>query len=264
MKRLILVLAVGAIIIVGFTSVFGQTVSDEARRHFDRGTAAVELAKSPDDYEAAIKEFKQAIDLAPDWADAYFNLGKVQEQAEKFVDAIASLKKYLNLAPNATDAETVKSLINKLEFKAENTLTKADIFSVFASLSKWEAKGNCAPLGPTTYSFSYITPKSEGFINVLDWTFWVGLGGEAAKTSQAVKIEGTTVKYTWAKLLCGSWGPGCDPLYGSSTLEEEIEVVSKTRVKVKQVVVKYGTKTSEVSAVGRLGQRFECELSPPK
>jgi formylglycine-generating enzyme required for sulfatase activity len=126
MKQLIFVLAVMVIITAGYTSVVGQTVSDEARRHFDRGVAAVEMAKSPADYEAAIKEFQQAIDLAPEWADAYFNMGKIQEQAEKFGDAIASLKQYLRLAPNATDAEAVKSLINKLEYKAENTLTKRD------------------------------------------------------------------------------------------------------------------------------------------
>jgi formylglycine-generating enzyme required for sulfatase activity len=125
MKRLIFVLAVGAIIIAGFTSSFGQTVSDEAKRHFNRGVAAVEMAKSPADYEAAIKEFKQAIDLAPDWADAYYNLGKVQEQAEKFADAVVSFKQYLRLSPKASDTDTVKSLIDKLEYKAENTLTTA-------------------------------------------------------------------------------------------------------------------------------------------
>jgi formylglycine-generating enzyme required for sulfatase activity len=126
MKTVFVILSVAAIVIAGFTSLFSQTVSEEAKRHFDRGVAAVEMAKSPADYEAAIKEFNQAINLAPDWADAYYNLGKVQEQAEKFGDAIASLKEYLRLAPNATNAEAVKSQINKLENKAENTLTKAD------------------------------------------------------------------------------------------------------------------------------------------
>lgn len=257
MKSLFVILSVVVIMIAGFTSVFGQTVSAEAKRHFDRGTAAVEMAKSPDDYEVAIKEFKQAIDLAPDWADAYYNLGKVQEQAEKFADAVASFRQYLRLAPSATDAETVKSLINKLEFKAENTLTKADIFSVFASLSKWEAKGNCAFI-PRSESFShlhYITPKSEGFINVL------GLVDEdngSKKYFQTIKVEGTTVKYRWT--VMGHCQGGCGDKSFGSTLEEEIEVVSKTRVKVRQVVVWMGV----IGRLGGVGTRYECELSPPK
>jgi tetratricopeptide (TPR) repeat protein len=253
MKKLNLVLAVGAIVIAGFTPSFGQNISDEARRHFDRGAAAVEMAKSPEDYEVAINEFKQAINLAPDWADAYFNLGKVQEQAEKFGEAIASLREYLRLAPNASDADEIKSLINKLEFKAENTLTPADISTVFASLSKWEIKGNCTD---TQYAFRHLTLAGEGLIKVLLYSDWEG-ESEPRKTFQTVKVEGTTVRYKWAKILCQP--PGCQSIFGN-TLEEEIEVVSKTRVKVRQVVVWAG----EVTTFGQLGKRYECELLPPR
>lgn len=250
MKRVFVILSVGAIVVAGFTSSFGQNISDDARRHFDRGTAAVEMAKSPADYEVAIKEFKQAISLAPDWADAYFNLGKVQEQAEKFGEAIASLKEYLRLAPNASDADEVKSLINKLQYKAENTLTMADISLVLTSLSKWEVKGNCG-FGP---AFNYITPKVEGFINVLSaWLYY----RKPDRHFETMKVDGTTVRYRWTLDIC-------DPSVGwncARTFEDEIEVLSKTRVKVRQVVVRVG----DVNPGGlRPGQKFECELSPPK
>lgn len=251
MKSIIVRVFTLSILLWGITTCLGQTVSDEARRHFDRGAAAVEIAKSPADYEVAIKEFQQAISLASGWADAYFNLGKVQEQAEKFADAIASLKEYLRLAPNASDADEVKSLINKIEFKAENFLTPADISAVFASLSKWEAKGNCTE---SPAAFRFITPKSEGFINVLE------LSDEDHgfnKSFQTVKVEGTTVKYRWT--VMGHCQGGCDFSFGN-TLEEEIEVLSRTRVKVREVIVWAGV----VTRFGRLGQRYECELSPPK
>ncbi|MCD4677562.1 MAG: hypothetical protein K8S18_16445 [Desulfobacula sp.] len=58
-----------------------QNIPDEARRHFDYGMAAVEMADSSDDYKSAIKEFEQAVGLAPGWADAYYNLGMVQEKS---------------------------------------------------------------------------------------------------------------------------------------------------------------------------------------
>ena len=78
MKAFLIVLA---LLLVSFsTGAFGQAVSDEAKRHFDRGMAAVEMAKSPDDYAPAIKEFKQAASLAPNWPDAYYNLGKAPNE----------------------------------------------------------------------------------------------------------------------------------------------------------------------------------------
>jgi ankyrin repeat protein len=81
--------------------------------------AAVELAKSPDDYAAAIEEFEKAAKLAPDWPGIYYNLGLIQEKAGNYSNAVMSLLRYIHLAPNASDAETVKSLINKLEYKFE-------------------------------------------------------------------------------------------------------------------------------------------------
>lgn len=118
MKKIIVLLTTIFILIFGIASSFGQTVSEEARRHFDYGMAAIEMAKSPADYEAAIKEFEQATKLAPDWPDAFYNLGLAQEGVEKFADAARSYRQYLRLAPDADDAEEIKSLINKLEYKA--------------------------------------------------------------------------------------------------------------------------------------------------
>jgi tetratricopeptide (TPR) repeat protein len=75
-----------------------QNISDEAMHHFDRGQAAVEMAKSPTDYEDAIKEFEKAATLAPDWPDVYYNLGLIQEKLRKYDDAIKNLTKYLEFS----------------------------------------------------------------------------------------------------------------------------------------------------------------------
>lgn len=138
---LVVVLAVSVLLL---SAAYAQTISEEAQRYFDRGMAAVEIAKSPDDYAPAIKEFEQAIRLAPDWPDVYYKLGMVQEKAGKYRDAIISFRQYQRLAPNASDAATVKSLINKLEFKAEQEITKEDALEIFSSLSdttKWRLVG---------------------------------------------------------------------------------------------------------------------------
>jgi len=100
-------------------AVFGQKISDEARRYFDRAIAAVEMAKTPADYEKAVAEFEKAKSLAPDWPDVYYNLGFIQDKAGMYSEAMENLRKYLLLAPDAKDAEAVRTLINKLDYKKE-------------------------------------------------------------------------------------------------------------------------------------------------
>jgi len=101
----------------GMESSLGQTIPEEARRHFGRGTAAVEMAKTPADYEKAITEFEKAKALAPNWADIHYNLGLLYEQVEQYDDAIRSLQKYLELNPSAGDGENVRQGIYKIEYK---------------------------------------------------------------------------------------------------------------------------------------------------
>lgn len=113
-------------------------VSEEAQRHFDRGMAAVEMAQTPQDYQLAIEEFKQAQALAPDWPDVYYNLGLVQDKAGNYRDAAKSLRRYLQLAPNAPDAAQVRSLANKDEFKAEQAISGDDVLDIFSSLGAFD------------------------------------------------------------------------------------------------------------------------------
>lgn len=91
----------------------------EFDRFLARGEAAFETAKSPADFERAIKEFQAAADLAPWKAAAYFNLGIAQEKADRPRDAMASFKLYLLAAPGAADAAAVEKRIYKLEYAAE-------------------------------------------------------------------------------------------------------------------------------------------------
>lgn len=114
-----------------------QNISDEAMRHFDRGQAAVEMAKSPTDYEDAIKEFEKAAILAPDWPDVYYNLGFIQEKVNRDDDAIRNLTKYLDLSPNASDTREVKKFIAKIEYKMEKA--KAEYNKIKDLLGAWDA-----------------------------------------------------------------------------------------------------------------------------
>jgi len=110
------------LVMCGITASWGQqAVPEEARRHMIRGQAAVEAAKSPQDYQDALTEFDQAKVLAPDWPDAYYNLGMIHEKIGNYDEAIDNLKKYLELLPNAEDAAQVGDIIYKLEYKRERS-----------------------------------------------------------------------------------------------------------------------------------------------
>jgi tetratricopeptide (TPR) repeat protein len=94
-------------------------VPDEALTHFGRGRAAGEIAKNPEDFQKAIDEFRQALRLAPWLANAYLNLGVVEDKAGQYADAIRQLKLYLLAAPSASDADDVKTRIAGAQYKLE-------------------------------------------------------------------------------------------------------------------------------------------------
>jgi hypothetical protein len=123
-----------------------DAVPEDARRHFVRGRTAVEMAKSPEDYRAAIEEFERAVKIAPRWADAYYNLGMVQARAGHSREAIASLKRYLELAPNAADAAQVRDEIVALEYRLEREAQLTELQG-----GGWlvgEPSGLLPPVGP--------------------------------------------------------------------------------------------------------------------
>src|SRR4030043_168747 len=113
------------VILLAWVSVtLAETVSEEAQRYMARGMAAVEMAKTPKDYERAVREFEQAAKLAPNWPDVYFNLGSVQAKAGNYGEAMRHYKRYLELAPKAPDAANVRAEIYKLEYRAEEKETE--------------------------------------------------------------------------------------------------------------------------------------------
>ncbi|MCF6290314.1 MAG: tetratricopeptide repeat protein [Desulfobacterales bacterium] len=175
-----------------------QNISDEARRHFDRGMAAVEMAKSPADYKDAIKEFEKAARLAPGWADVYYNLGMVQEKANKYDEAVTSFRRYLRLAPNARDAETVKSLINRLEFKAQKISEQAKIPALL--VGKWQGYGgDCCGGRQPMIQFRIVSDMIAVRIPV---TWDADRVRRTDYKSYPVEIEGQTIRFDFkAKLL---------------------------------------------------------------
>jgi len=94
-------------------------IPPEAKKYMARGEAAVEEAKNISDYKEAAEEFKKAVNAAPRYPEAHYNLGVAQEGAGLYSEAIRSFKQYMKLAPDASDTEEVQAKIFKLEYKTE-------------------------------------------------------------------------------------------------------------------------------------------------
>jgi len=94
-------------------------IPEDADRYMARGKAAFEMAKDINGFAAAAAEFKKAVDVAPWFADGYYNLGHAQESAGNFTAAMQSFRFYLLLSPHAKDFQVVKNRIYGLEYKAE-------------------------------------------------------------------------------------------------------------------------------------------------
>jgi len=158
-----------------------QNISDDAMRHFDRGQAAVEMAKSTTDYEDAIKEFEKAARLAPDWPDVYYNLGLIQEKVGKDDDAIRNLTKYLELSPNASDSREVKKFVAKMEYKKEKA--KAEYDKKIDFIGTWDVSSH---LNDNSWRSVWAIKSKDGMLICEDITntkiFSIQVDGQNLKT----------------------------------------------------------------------------------
>ena len=94
-----------------------EVVPEAAQRYLGQGLAIMERAQSPKDYEEAVQALERAVSLAPQWRAAYYDLAQAQEAAEKYGDAINSLRKYVALSPPGEDVKPINIWIYKLEEK---------------------------------------------------------------------------------------------------------------------------------------------------
>lgn len=100
-------------------------VPEEAERYMARGEAFVEVATDKNGFLRAAKEFQAAAGVAPWLANAYYNLGIVQDKAGQYKKAMQSLEFYLLAAPSAPDAREVRNLIYKIEARSEASRSAA-------------------------------------------------------------------------------------------------------------------------------------------
>jgi len=98
------------------------TVPEQARKYLVRGNALMGDAKNPDEADAAIQEYQNALLAAPWWDDAYFNLSKAQELAGDLDGAVSSMQYYLLTEPQ--DKREAQDRLYAIEAKRDKAKGK--------------------------------------------------------------------------------------------------------------------------------------------
>lgn len=65
--------------------------------------------------ELARNNYLQALQIKPDFAEAHYNLGLIYSKLGNNTDAVSHLEKFLQLSPNARNAETIRSYVARLK-----------------------------------------------------------------------------------------------------------------------------------------------------
>jgi Tetratricopeptide repeat len=90
---------------------FGQDTADDlARRHFESGVAYLQES----DYDNALKAFEKAYELSKR-PEILINIATVHERRNELDQAVASLEKYLEVAPEGDQREMVGLRIQNLK-----------------------------------------------------------------------------------------------------------------------------------------------------
>ena len=177
--RTLVLIITTSFLMVGFSlsSLWAAEISRDVRKHMLRGEAAMEEAKDTTDYQDAVNEFKKAIKYAPNWGDAWYNLGVAQESAGDYTGAITSFNKYLNLNPQASDRSTIEDRIIKLEYRQEKARKEI--------LKKQEAEKQKRrdETRPLRLAGDWCCLKEDGSVNCYDYA--------------KIKVVGTTIEVTF-------------------------------------------------------------------
>lgn len=155
MTRLLIALAFTAL--VARVAAADDAATRTAKLHFDRGEKLYALTK----FSEALDEYQKAFDARP-IPDFLFNIGQCYRNLGDYDSAIFSYKKYLTLAPDASNREQVEQLIRDLEAKRDQSDTR-----------RLGLQHRPEPAAPPVEQ-----PPDRPFY--ARWWFWTGIGVVAA------------------------------------------------------------------------------------
>lgn len=226
-----------------------------ARRHFDSGVAYLEES----DYDNALKAFQKAYELSKR-PEILLNIATVHERQSDLPAAVASLKGYLEAAPQGEHVETVKLRIQNLEKRLQEQENAKQ-----AAAAPAPAPAPPPPAG-TTASAPIKTepapPATKPASNRLPAFISLGVGGVMAGGALITGLI-ANAKYQDAKDTCGHRCSD-DQISGSRTLAITSTVLTGAAVLGVGLGVGllFATDAESDSAARRSAPRVNVALGP--
>lgn len=124
--------ALSALMLIAATEI--EEPSAAALAHYTVGVSNLRDDAGPPAYDLAIEQFRLAIEVEPDWPEPYYSLGVAAERAGRFEEAAESLRTYLQLKPNARNADAVRSMISVLDDRIAHGLNRDAVIDLLAGL----------------------------------------------------------------------------------------------------------------------------------
>lgn len=119
-------------------STMAQTLSGEARSHWNKALIYIENAKAEDEWQMAVNELEQVISLAPDFTEAYLKLGDSYSQlssSEVVEKAKYYWREYEKRTPSA--ATEIQDKIDSLEAHYEISVLRNREAIIESLVGRW-------------------------------------------------------------------------------------------------------------------------------
>lgn len=121
-------------------STMAQTLSGEARSHWNKALIYIENAKAEDEWQMAVNELEQVISLAPDFTEAYLKLGDSYSQlssSEAVEKAKYYWREYEKRTPSA--ATEIQDKIDRLEAHYEISVLRNREAIIESLVGRWRS-----------------------------------------------------------------------------------------------------------------------------
>lgn len=119
-------------LVCALSLLLGSAAAAQADEGFQSIVQSANAEREAGNADGAIRDYTRALVLRPDWTEGWWNLGVTQYEANRYPEAVVSLRKLVNLAPNLASAWSILGLS---EFETK------DYDSALASLEKAQKLG---------------------------------------------------------------------------------------------------------------------------
>ena len=94
-------------------------IPDEAKQLFLQASALMKQTTTPEEMQKPIKLLQKALEIAPWWGNAYYNLSRAWELDGQYDEAVRQLNHYLELKPSEADAAEARAHIAVIQAEKE-------------------------------------------------------------------------------------------------------------------------------------------------